>query len=132
MPFLDVTDVLLDPMFCAPLVVKRRVQGLVKGRTQLQVTVVDPAPVGVILPMGGELSRGPDMQTMPRRIEIHTPFRLRSESKKADGTEDFQPDIVTFNGDDYQVVLVDDLSQYGAGFIRAEAETVALVDNERA
>lgn len=131
MPFLDVSDVILDPMFSMTLTIKRRLQTLVKGRTQMQVTVVDPAPVGVILPMGGELNRGPDMQITPRRIEIHTTFRLRGESKKADDSEDYQPDIVTYNGDDYQVVLADDFSQYGAGFIRAEAETVALVDNER-
>jgi hypothetical protein len=130
MPFLDVTDVLLDPMFCETLVVKRRVQTLLKGRTQMQVTVVNPAPVGVVLPLDGELERAPDMQTAPKRIEIHTPYRLRGESNKADDSAEYQPDLINWNGDDYLVTVVDNFSHYGRGFIRAEAVATPLVDNE--
>lgn len=132
MPFLDVSDVLLDPMFCEALVVTRRVQGLTnKGRVSTTPTTVNPAPYGVVLPVTeSPLERGASEQHLPRRIEIHTPYRLRSASQKADGSEQYQPDLITWAGESWTVVLVDDFSRYGAGFIRAEAVATDPLDPE--
>jgi hypothetical protein len=134
MPFLDVTDVLRDPMFCEQLTITRREQAVSnKGRGSTNNTVVNPKPVGVVLPVTDKpLERGPDQQNLPKAIEIHTPFRLRSASDKADRTKTYQPDIVTWQGDDFTVVNVDSFSQYGQGWIRADAISTDTIDVEPA
>lgn len=131
MPELDVTDVLLDPLFCEQLTVRRRTQTLVKGRTTVTPTTVSPAPVGVVLPQNdAPLQRGPDQQHLPRLLQVHTPFRLRSASNKADGTVEYQPDLIIWNGDTFVVNKVQDFSRYGSGWIQADCSSTDAIDNE--
>jgi galactose-6-phosphate isomerase len=130
MPDLDVTDIILDPDFCETLIVKRREENLVKGRSTLTVTVIDPAPVGVVLPVDDQpLVRGPDQQNLPRLLEVHTPFRLRGAAKDPGTGKQYQPDIITWNGDDFVVNKVQDYSRFGQGFIQADCSSVDSIDN---
>lgn len=131
MPQLNVSGVLLDPRFCEALVVYRRLQTLVKGRTVITATLVTPAPYGVVLPVADQpLQRGPDQQNLPRLLEIHTPYRLRSASRNLADTQQYQPDIIVWSGDQFLVNKIGDYSKYGRGFIMAEASSIDPIDLE--
>lgn len=124
MPSLDVTDILLDPDFCEELVVQRRAETINgKGRAQKAVTVIDPAPFGVVLPQNDvPMQRGPDQQNLPRLLQVHTPFRLRGPAPG------FQPDIIIWNGDPFVVNKVHDFSRFGQGFIQADCSSMSTID----
>lgn len=130
MPFLDVSDVLLDPMFCGELTIYRRLQQVSnKGRSTTTDTLVDPKPFGVVLPVdAGDLERGSDQQHGPKVLEVHTPYRLRGASTNAPGTEQYQPDRMIWNGNSYICLRVHDLSRYGAGFIQADFASCDPID----
>lgn len=123
MPDLDVDDIMLDPDFCEPLTVKRRAEVLVKGRPTGSATTISPAPFGVVIAQDDSpMIRGPDQQSLPQLIEVHTPFRLRGASTG------YQPDLVTWNGADYVVNKVMNFSKYGQGFIKAQCSSVASTE----
>lgn len=123
MPDIDVSDVLLDPEFCEVLTVQRRAESLLKGRSTLTVTTISPAPVGVVIPQNDSpMVRGPDQQSLPRLIQVHTPFRLRGISTG------FQPDLITWKGAPYVVNKVQDFSSYGQGFIQADCSSEASTE----
>lgn len=125
MPAIDVSDVLLDPDFCEPLTIIRRAQTVSnKGRSTSTEVTIDPAPVGVVLPQADQpLVRGPDQANLPRLIQVHTPFRLRSASKDPDTGDVYQPDIIIWQGDRFVVNKVQSFSAYGAGFIQADCSS---------
>jgi galactose-6-phosphate isomerase len=130
MPRLDVTDVLLDPDFCETLTVLRRAEGVSsKGRVTTTETTITPAPVGVVIAQSDQpIQRGPDQQNLPRLIEIHTPFRLRSASKDPISGAVYQPDIIVWGGDRFVVNKTMDFSRYGRGFIQADCSSQDLID----
>lgn len=130
MPFLDVSDVLLDPMFCEELTIYRRLQAVSnKGRASTTDTLVSPKPYGVVLPVdAGDLERAPDDQYGPKVLEIHSPFRFRSASTNAAGSQQYQPDRITWNGGTYLCLKVHDFSRYGAGFTQADFASCDPID----
>ncbi len=130
MPDLDVTDVILDPMFAETLTVIRRQQSInALGRVTLTTTTISPAPVGVVLAQAdAALVRGPDQQTLPRLLQVHTTYRLRSTGVDVSGNT-FQPDVIVWNGDQYVVNKIQDFSRFGVGFIQADCSSMALADH---
>ncbi|MDB5448419.1 MAG: putative phage head-tail adaptor [Phenylobacterium sp.] len=129
MPALDVSDILLDPDFCEVLTVIRRLQTLVRGRATTTETTITPAPVGVVLAQSdAPIQRGPDQQNLPRLIQVHTPFRLRSASKDPVSGLVYQPDIIVWGGDRFVVNKVQDFSRYGRGFLQADCSSQDLID----
>ena len=128
---LDVTDVLLDPLFADTLHVERRKQVVNgKGRTTTEVTIIDPAPVGVVLPQSdAPMVRGPDQQHLPRLLQIHTPFRLRGMGKDPATGDEYQPDQIRWNSDLYVVNTVQDFSRYGSGWGQADCSSIAPQDS---
>lgn len=128
MPLLDVSDVLLDPMFADKFTVTQRAQTIgTNGRVQVTSTVVNN--VGGVICMAGpnDLQRLDDNQRMGRVISVVTKFRLRGPSK--DGVIEYQPDIITWDGDLYVVRLVDKYNRYGAGFLEALAGSIKSIDS---
>lgn len=123
MPMLDVSAVLLDPMFCELLTVQRRAETVgANGRSTLATITISPAPVGVVIPQNDlPLQRGPDQQTLPRLLQVHTPFRLRSASPG------YQPDLIIWNGDAFVVNRIQDFSRYGGGFIQADCSALTAI-----
>jgi len=127
MPDIDVSDVLCDPMFAEQLTVQRR-REVVGSNGRTTVSVKTYKPYGVALPQQGDAAqRGPDHQNLARVLEVHAQFRLRGPS--TDGTSEFQPDVVIWNGDPYVVVRIFDSSHYGAGFTHAECISQASLDH---
>jgi hypothetical protein len=129
MPLLDVSSLLLDPDFAQPLTIERRTEVVgSNGRATITSQIVLPAPYGVILPVdtaigGNALERGPDEQHRGAALEVITRFRLQGPSPS------FQPDVIVYEGNRYVITIVNTLTKYGAGFIRAECSSMDSVDN---
>lgn len=127
MPMLDVSEVLLDPMFAERLTIIRREEVVGEnGRNQLSPTTITPKPVGVVTSESNERIKREDRgQYRDKGIRVHTKFRLRGPSKDA---SEFQPDIVQWNGNPYVVAQIDDYSQFGAGFTSALCMSMSSID----
>lgn len=121
-PFLDVSEVLLDPMIADRFIVNRRVQTLDShGRVALTSTAMNGVGV-VTASSGNDLDRLDDNQRMGRHLTIVTKFRLRGPSPG------YQPDTITWKGDTFVVQAIDPYPQYGAGFVQAIAGSMDLLD----
>lgn len=124
MPDIDLTDLLSDPDFAEELTVIRRRQVIdtVTGISTAQSNQVRPSPIGVVIPQADlPIQRGPDQQALPRLIEVHTNFRLRSAS--TDGGRTYLPDFIVWNGDNFYVNRVYDYSKFGRGFVQADCSS---------
>lgn len=117
---LDVSDIVLDPLIAgdAFIVIRRRddVNNFGEG-----VTADARLPaVGAIYPSGdNSLLREEAFQTQANTITVVTQFALRGSGGDEAG-KIFQPDIVLWEGNHYQVRVVNSYGQYGAGFVEAE------------
>jgi hypothetical protein len=121
MPLLDVTDVLLDPMFQdTSLTCTRQAQTIdANGMASNAQTVTRFAGV-VTNDTGDQLIRRADGSRIEGSITIHTRFGL------IDGKIGFDADLVTWQGRQYTVVNVRDWSTYGRGFVAAQCELIPL------
>lgn len=121
--FLDVSDVLLDPMLASTFDVNRRVEVISnKGRVEITETLFSDV-VGVVCTASkNDLDRLDDNQRMGRHLSIVTRFRLRGPSPG------YQPDTVVWNGDTFVVQYVDVYTDYGFGFIQAIVGSMDSID----
>lgn len=118
-PWLDVSDVLLSPEFNDTELWCTRRAETVNGFGEGSVSSVVTKFSGVVTTPGpNELVRGSDETHFNDTITVITKFRLRSASSEAG--QNYQPDIVLYDGDYYLVDKVDDYNRYGAGFIEAQ------------
>lgn len=128
MPNIDVSDLLSDPDFAEKLTVMRRLQVIdpVTGIASAEPNLIVPSPIGVVIPQADlPIQRGPDQQALPRLIEVHTKFRLRSASIA--GNDTYLPDFIVWNGDNFYVNRVYDYSHFGQGFIQADCSSQPTV-----
>lgn len=122
-PFLDVSDVLLDPEIADSFSVIRRTQVTsVKGRITTADVTTDNVIGVVCMSHPNDLQRLDDNQRMGRHITIITQHRIQGPSPNK------QPDYVVWNGDTYIVQTVDPYTRYGAGFVQIVAGSVDSVD----
>lgn len=130
MPFLDVSDVTMDPDFAEQLVIYRRAQVInTKGRPTITPVLITPAPIGVVLAQDDlPLQRGTDQQNLPQLLEVHTPFRLRSASKDPAGGQLYLPDVLIWNSTTFLINRVYNFSHFGFGFIRAACSSTDAID----
>lgn len=123
MPFIDVTDALLDPDFAEFLTIQRRAFTIGdNGRQIITITYVKPAPVGVVVPKNMDIFRNPDYQTLPRLVTVYTQFMLRGPSPGG------LPDYLLWGGDTFIVNGVEPWSHYGPGWVKAECSSIDSVD----
>lgn len=116
MPLLDVSDVLLDPMFAQVLTVIRRTQNVGENGV-VSYTEETLNPVGVITAGSPEaLKRADDAQIAKGMIVVHSTIPLR------DPDGGFDADTVVWKGNRYVVKKSYDWSDYGNGFTAAECE----------
>lgn len=123
MPFLDVSDVVCDPMLADTFSVLRRVETVNDhGEVGISSTQHDNV-VGVITMAGpNDLDRLDDSQRMGRVISCVTKFRLRGPSPG------FQPDVIVWQGSNFVIAALDLYNRFGAGFMQAIAVSMTLVD----
>lgn len=114
MPFLDVTDVLLDPDFLdTTLSVTRNAQTV--GNDGIAVdTPTTTGFFGVVTSLNGSvLQRVAEGEHIEDTITIHTPYRLIA------GQAGYDADVVNWQGRQWTVTNVNDYSTYGRGFVAA-------------
>jgi hypothetical protein len=125
MPDIDVSDLLFDPdvVECGGVTVQRR-QEIVDshGRLTLQIATFSNVIASVIPIADAPMIRGPEQQTLPQLIEVHTTFRLQGIASG------FQPDIVVWNGTPFVVNKVQNFSKYGGGFVQADCSSISNID----
>jgi hypothetical protein len=124
MPFLDVTQPLLDPEFTDSFTVLRRQEVVDShGRSTLQTTTF-AAIIGVVTASSpNDLDRPQDYEVFTRAISIVTKFRMRGE------VVGYQPDVVVWRGDNFVVKHIGLYPQFGVGFYQVECESMDRVDN---
>lgn len=123
---IDVSDLLLDIDLAEPLTIYRQAESLVDGRTVITRTPIT-GQFGSVQPKdsaigGNEITIAPEGEFRGAALTVHTKFRFRSVAAG------FQPDILTWNGDDYKCVLLNNWSHYGAGYIEAEFASMIMQD----
>lgn len=125
MPFLDVSEVLLDPDFIdMSLVCHRQIQTVDDDNFPTNTSQDIPFSGVVTVDRSLEARRMAAGQNINGAILIVTQFRLtQGQEPDADGTR-LDADIVTYNGREYRVTFVDPYTSYGAGFVQAHCELV--------
>lgn len=132
MPTLDVSELLTDPTFVQTITVIRQREVVGEdGRTTKEYETI-PDVVASVQPKdtaigGNSLSRESDSEYRGAALDVFTKFRLRSVSREG-AEEQYQPDIVVYKHDHYLVVLLNDFSDYGDGYIHAECSSVESID----
>ncbi|EKN4689866.1 head-tail adaptor [Yersinia ruckeri] len=117
MPFLDVTEVLLDPDFVDTTLVCHRQQQTVDDDGFTTNTPQDTHFSGVVtVDRSLEAKRMQAGQNINGAILIVTQFRLTQ------GQPGLDADVVTYRGRKYRVTFVDPYTAYGAGFVQAHCE----------
>ena len=118
MPFIDVTDLLIDPDFCEQITVKRRSES-VNGYGESE-RVTETHTVTAVVTAGSQprIDRAAEGQRQPNTITVHTMFKLTGPAVG------FQPDVIVFAGRDFVVTTLFDWSHYGAGFVCAECSAM--------
>ena len=121
MPFLDCSDVLLDPDFCDRTLVCQR-NSLSTDNSGLGVVTAVLLPFsGVVTSDKGELlQRGAIGEHASGAISVITRFGLQ------DAGPNVTADIVQWNRKQYTVTKINDYSTYGIGFIEAVCELIPL------
>lgn len=123
MPFLDVTDVVLDPMLADRVTVNRRAESISNsGRASVTPQVFSNVVGVVTMASPNDLQRLPDDQRTGRNISFITKFKLRGTAPG------FQPDTIVWLGDEFVVKVVEPYTRFGAGFVQAIAGSMNFQD----
>jgi len=131
MPMLDVSDAILDPMFCSRVCITRR--PYINDATQGGKVVITPTECffnGVITQGSpSAFQQTADAQNAKAVITVHAyRFQLFDPITLASTGAMYQPDLVNYNGNIYIVDRVLNWSQYGAGFTQAEASLYQMTE----
>lgn len=118
MAFLDVSWVVSDPMFATTFTARRRTETVdSKGRSAITEVSLGTL-AGTVLPQDTRIAREDAATQQPRGLDIYCQVELRGSA------QGYQPDILTWRGDDYEVVSCAAYRDFGAGFYKAAATMV--------
>lgn len=122
MAWLDVTSVILDPLFATTVQITRRAE-TIDGNGRSVIVPTTFADYGVVTPVSpSSLQRRDDAQLIDRAISFITKTRLWSAA------QGYQPDQILFNGVLYTVNDVQPLTQFGLGFVEVLALSMRAQD----
>lgn len=130
-PWIDMSQVIASPMLAGTRTfdVERRQESVteVGGRTVMVTTWLRGCR-GVIYPASSNaVSREVALVLQGKGIVVVTTTRLFGVAK--DGVaQRYQPDLVHFRGSVYQVVALEDYSEWGSGFVEVPCGTIDYVD----
>jgi hypothetical protein len=123
MPLIDVDDILTDPDFVEPITVLRRAQQISNTGRVSTLNQTFAGILACVQPQSDQpMIRGPEQQSLPGLISVHTLFRIRGIAPG------YQPDIVIWNGTQFVVNKVYNWSQYGRGYVMAECSSMDSTD----
>lgn len=124
---LDLSDALCDPLLLDTFSVTRRIETISPNGRPVTINSVKSGIFGTVCAASPtDLQRLGDYQVQGKTISIVTQYRLHGAVKS--GATSYQPDVVNWNGSNFLVILVDDYSQYGAGWMQAIATSKDNVD----
>lgn len=114
---LDVSVALTNPYTLDTFTIQRRVENVSSTGLGVLSPTVFQGIRGVVHPAGdNDLSRLPDEEQQSKSIVVITRFALRGSTQ--DGVpQNWKPDIVQWNNNNFLVRHVDDYSKYARGFI---------------
>jgi len=120
---LDVSDVLDDPDFSDPIIITRKTQEVANSGFEFnpattKLNIYGVVTVGSMLPM----QRAADSELAKKVITVHTRTTLYAVQAG------FEPDIVTWNGNNYVVKKPNNWSHFGQGFTANECEMIDTQD----
>lgn len=122
---------LTNPMMLDSFTVNRRQQSVNNfGESSTAVTPTTNVR-GVVYPSDeNDLRRLADIGYQAKAITVITRFALRGASETGSGAGEvqYQPDVVVWNGDSFIVRLIEDMSNYGPGFVKALCSSMDSVD----
>ena len=123
MPQLDVSFLLLDPMFSDSFTCTRRAESVDGNGRPVITPTITPNLRGVITQEDpSDLDRADDADRVPRVITLITKVQIQGSSLG------YKPDLITWDGTDYLVTSVKPYSRYGAGFYEVKAESMTATD----
>lgn len=118
---LDLSDA-FDESFTECFTVLRR-QETIPSIGPATISTTSYSAEGVVTAASpNDLKRLPEFDMSRKAISIVTQFRLQLNSVG------YKPDIVQWGGDNFLLVLLDDYSHYGAGFVEAIAASIDYQD----
>ena len=124
MALLDVDQALHDPDFTDYVTVIRRQQSTDNyGRLVTNDTVFTNVAAVITVNSPNDLYREEDFEYFMRTISVITQFRLRGQ------TENYQPDIVVWRGNQFVLQTFDPYPQFGQGFFQAICASMDRNDN---
>lgn len=120
MPFLDVSDVILDPDFADKATYTRQSQFISSGGIATSTSITTPI-YGVCTSVKGDiLNRRADGSMVGGTILWHTKTKLIA------GSIGHPADLLTWANREYTVIDVSNYSRYGVGFVCCTCELVPL------
>jgi hypothetical protein len=132
MPIIDVSDLLLDGDLTDTFTVIRRLQSVNENGETSVVTSTLNNVLGIVSPTANnELVVQDALQTQGKTLNVVTKFRLRGATQDTTGAQ-YQPDLIVWNLDTYEIKLLQDFSNYGDGFVSADCASVDLLDEPEA
>jgi hypothetical protein len=129
MPQIDMRLALTNPYTLDTFDVIRRSQDVNSDTGELLLTSKTfPGVFGVVTPDLSleDLERMTEEQRQGKALAITTSFALQAASEDA-GQQNFQPDIIVWDENNYLVAHLEDYSKYAAGFVRVIA---TLMDSQ--
>lgn len=125
MPDIDVNEVLTDPDFASTFSVRRQAESIgLNGRVVITPTTINDLSGTIVPEEPSDQQRTDDRQTTSRVIKIFTAFRLRALATSK------QPDVVIWQGVEYTVKKLKNFTQFGQGYVEADAESMNATDPE--
>lgn len=124
MPFLDPSNILLDPQLADTFTVTQRPETITaEGLSRVVNPTVIPHVIGVVVPASpDDLERLDDQDRGRRTLKIYTRFRLNTASASR------KPDLITWRGDTFIVVSVDPFTAYGPGWTEVLATSADSIE----
>jgi len=131
MSFIDVTDVILDPMVAgqSAQVLRRRQEVGDNGEDTVTLSPLIPIVCGIWPSGDNKLVRTEDYSTLGQEFTIVTTFRLRGQTREQSTGRSYLPDLVMHDGNAYIVNQINEYTHYGAGFIEATCESIDYQQN---
>lgn len=124
MASLDVSDVLSDPDFASSFTVTSTTVSMATG-VPVSTVATPVAASGVVIPGKSSIRRLDDGSRVTAFIDIYTQFPLSAGTKATD-TNSRAADIVTWHGRQFTVAVIEDWTDFGAGFLHASADLLPL------
>lgn len=122
MATLDVTDAILTADFLDSVIVVRRTETVNNFGESVVSSQRFTAFAVVAATSPDDLVRSTDEELMHRTISVVTKFPIRGPAPG------FQPDLVLWQGDQFVITKIAPYSNFGPGFIEAEATSMDTID----